>query len=116
MKILIVEDDSMIANLYKHIIKKRGHLADVTENPEEVISLIHENHYDGVVSDFSMANKNGVELCREVKAIFPNVFFAVCTGDLNFLEECGPCPADAKLQKPFNMKELIDKMNCVMSS
>lgn len=72
--ILVVEDDPQNALLFRKILEKRGGFrVTVSEDPEEIFSIV-DGGVDLVVMDVSLAHSkwegrqiNGVDLCRMIK-------------------------------------------------
>jgi two-component system cell cycle response regulator DivK len=73
--ILVVEDDTVNALLFRMILEKRGgHRVSVTESPGQVLEMVQSGAVDLVIMDVSLSNSryqekpiNGAELCRLIK-------------------------------------------------
>ena len=73
--VVVVEDDSMNALLFRKLLEKRcGCRVTVTESPEELFRLAHAGDVALVLMDVSLANSyhggravSGVDLCRMLK-------------------------------------------------
>ena len=66
-KILIVDDDSVLARLYKSAFENEGHEVDMSFNGEEAWPKVKEFKPDLVLSDIMMPRVNGLELLKEIK-------------------------------------------------
>ena len=74
--ILVVEDDTVNALLFRVLLEKRGgHRVTVTESPDEVFRLVRAGEVDAVIMDVSLSHSryqgapvSGVELCRFLKS------------------------------------------------
>lgn len=66
-KILIVEDDSSLRELYKIKMEDEGFEVDTAKDGEEGVEKIRENKPDLVLLDLMMPRKNGFSVLEEVK-------------------------------------------------
>ncbi|MBI2327952.1 response regulator transcription factor [Candidatus Curtissbacteria bacterium] len=65
-KIIIVEDDLVLANLYKEELTKGGHLATIISDKEAVYQIGAQKP-DLVILDILMPNISGLDILRELK-------------------------------------------------
>lgn len=64
-KILIIEDEFLIAQSLRKILEKKGHQVLVTESGTEAIRLIAENDYDRIVCDLMLQDISGFDVLEE---------------------------------------------------
>lgn len=64
-KILIIEDEFLIAQSLRKILEKKGHQVFVTESGTEAIRLIAENNYDRIVCDLMLQDISGFDVLEE---------------------------------------------------
>ncbi len=114
IRVLVVEDDSYNALLFRKLLERRGGFSVlVTESAQEVIDRVRGGAVDVVVMDVSLANTtwqgaavSGVELCRILKsdAVTADVPVVLATahamrGDAEaFVQQSG---ADGYVSKPI---------------
>ena len=69
-RVLIVDDDPELRQLYAAAFKMRGIAADMASNGLEAITHLSENgpYYCAMVLDLNMPEANGIEVARYVKA------------------------------------------------
>lgn len=67
-KILLVEDESMIRDLYQRQFSAFGFDIDSFSNSEEGFSALEKNHYDLVLLDIMLPGMNGIELLEKIKS------------------------------------------------
>jgi CheY-like chemotaxis protein len=93
VKILIAEDEHIIANSYKLLLESRKHEVVICSNGEECLKLFDEhalnmkNHrvrgrtkvknssshpFDLLILDYRMPKKNGLEVAEQILSRFPN--------------------------------------------
>ena len=66
-KILIVEDDKFVSELYIHQFLKHGFLAKVAVDGEEALEFIKKDKYDVVLLDIMIPKYDGVEVLKRLK-------------------------------------------------
>lgn len=66
-KILIIEDEILIAQSLRKFLEKKGHSVETTESGNEAISLIAQNDYDRIVCDLMLQDISGFDVLEESK-------------------------------------------------
>lgn len=66
-KILIVEDDPYIREVYEEILKESGYSVTIAADGEEGLAKLKEGGFDLTLLDIMMPKKNGLELLSEIK-------------------------------------------------
>ena len=114
--ILIVDDDQMIADLFKAILKSKGKI-DIANNGEQALEMMEEKNYNLILSDIDMPVMDGIAFYKKAVARGPETksSFLFMTGDLfparqAFFDENGlKC-----LEKPIGIKVLRDEVSKVI--
>ena len=78
-KILVVDDDILMRNFVKTTLTQKNYEVIVAENGKIAISLIKKEHFDLIITDMKMPEKNGIELLKFAKAYDPNIIVIVMT-------------------------------------
>jgi DNA-binding NarL/FixJ family response regulator len=80
--ILLVDDHSIVRQGLKNLIDLEEGLQVVGEAASgiEAIKMVRANHYDIVVLDISMPDKNGVDTLHDLKHIAPNLPVLILSG------------------------------------
>jgi CheY-like chemotaxis protein len=68
MKILLVDDDAFLRDMYATKFTELGNTIDAAETAESAISKLRENEYDVVLLDMVMPGMTGVELLERIKS------------------------------------------------
>ena len=69
MRLLIVEDEETIATLLKKTLEKESYAVDHLASGEAALRRLAMSHqdYDLVILDLGLPDKNGLEICRELR-------------------------------------------------
>ena len=73
LRILIVDDDRMMARTLRDIFRVKGYQAEVAHSGSEALERVEQEPVDCVLSDIKMPGVNGVELYRAIKARRPDL-------------------------------------------
>lgn len=68
IKILLVEDDSLMIRMYERVFTHAGYSVDVARDGQEGWEKINQNTPDLVLLDVMMPRVNGLELLSKLKA------------------------------------------------
>lgn len=64
-RILVVDDLSVMANLWKSKFQQMGFDVDISNDGEEAMQALKERHFDAVLLDIYMPKKDGFSVLRE---------------------------------------------------
>lgn len=67
-KILIIEDDPIVAHIYRTRLEKEGYTVEICEDGQSGFFRIHEFHPQGVLLDLMLPKMNGVEILKKIRA------------------------------------------------
>jgi len=108
-KILIVDDKKNVRNSLSIGLKREGYYVDVADGALEAISKMNIDHFDVLLSDVRMPDKNGFELAMEIARLHPHVQ-TILMSAYNFKdyeERYQGADRCTKISKPFAMNELL---------
>lgn len=74
-RILVVEDDQFLRELYNELLTNEGYEVDLAEDGEVGLSKVQSGGYDLILLDIMLPKLDGLEILRRVKdrpAKFPN--------------------------------------------
>ena len=110
--ILIVDDDPAILRLLRTNLKARGYEVSSAANGVDALIVVESNFIDLVVLDIMMPKMDGVEVCRRIRewSQVPIIMLSG-RGDEEGIVKCLELGADDYLTKPFNVAELIARIN-----
>jgi two-component system response regulator MprA len=114
-KILVIDDDQMIASSLKRVLTYEGFEVEVAGNGSEGLARFESQKPDLIILDVVMPGMSGIEVCRAIKKIrvVPVLFLSACDEVSNRVEglENG---GDDYLVKPFAFEELIARVKALM--
>lgn len=68
-KILAVDDSRTILETIKISLEKEGHHIDIALSGETALSLMKDNQYDLVFTDYNMPEMDGVALVKKIRRL-----------------------------------------------
>lgn len=109
-KILCVDDEEVILGSFRKILVLEGYSVDTVETGQEALGLIQKHHYDFVFTDLKMPAMDGVEVCKSVKHLRPDIDVIIITGyaSVETAVETMKYGAMDYVQKPFTEDELLE--------
>ncbi len=116
MKLLIIEDDQEIVRLLKTSLKKEIFMTDYSSDGKKGLFLFQTNHYDLLIIDYNLPNKNGQEIIKEVRKENKDIKIIVITVDVKpeTREKFFELGIDDFITKPFIFSELLSRIKAVM--
>ena len=113
MKILIVEDEVLLANSLKTLLEKKGFTVEVAYDGETGKDYAETGVYDLLILDVMMPKLNGYDLARQVRAerCATPILMLTAKGELEDRMNAG---ADYYLTKPFDTRELLACINALL--
>ncbi len=116
--VLIIDDEEFIRDIVSECLSSTGHNVMTAESGEQAIELIKKNHFDITFLDFSIPNKNGLELLREIKMIDPNstvVIISSRPGE-QLPDELSDEGAYNIIKKPFSVDQIQTAVSRVLGA
>ncbi|TAE38274.1 MAG: DNA-binding response regulator [Runella slithyformis] len=112
-RILIVEDDSRIAQNISKGLTEKGFETEVAYDGLIGSKIAHNSHFDLVILDINLPSLNGYEVCRNIRQRDPNVPILMLTalGETEDKIEGFGVGADDYVVKPFDFRELLARIN-----
>ena len=110
-RILVVDDESQIARVLRTGLKTHGYDVRVAADGVSALETFSDWHPDLVVTDLSMPNMDGLELCRQLRKLsqLPIIVLSV-RGEEKTKVQALDAGADDYVTKPFGMDELLARV------
>jgi two-component system KDP operon response regulator KdpE len=109
--ILVVDDESQITRVLRTSLSGHGYLVRTAADGDEALEVMREWPPDLVITDLSMPNMGGLELCRRIrsKSAVPIIVLSV-RGEEKPKVDALDAGADDYVTKPFNINELVARV------
>ena len=114
-RILVVDDEPQITLVLRSGFVKHGYDVRVASEGEAALELFHAWTPDLVVTDLSMPNMDGLELCKRIRSIssVPIIVLSV-KGEEAIKIEALDTGADDYVTKPFGIGELVARARAAL--
>lgn len=114
-RILIVEDDELIAELEQDYLLAEGLESDIVANGAETVQRFRKKEYSAVLLDLMLPGKSGFDICREIRSQsdIPILLVTVKREDIDKIKGLG-LGADDYVVKPFSPVELTARVKAHM--
>ena len=107
-KLLIVDDEKDIRFSLAEFFASLGHQVSEAENGARASALLARSHFDLVLTDFRMAEMNGLELLDEARSIHPDSLVILMTAYATIEDAVAAMKAGAYdyVVKPFSLDQI----------
>ena len=109
--ILVVDDESQITRVLRMALSGHGYNVRTAGDGVEALEVMQQWTPDLVITDLSMPNMGGLELCRRIRSKSAvSIIVLSVRGDEGLKVEALDSGADDYVTKPFNMHELVARV------
>lgn len=118
-RILVIDDEARIRTIIRKILESAGHEVVEAGDGAEGTEVFRGSHFDLVVTDLIMPEKEGIETILHLREVDANVPILVVSGGYSFdkvgpLEDAEMLGADASLAKPFTVAQLTETVDALL--
>ena len=117
-RIIIIDDDEDINNLFKIFLEYNGYIIDAYTNPVEALNSFRKNSHDLIILDLKMPKMDGMTIYHKIKEIDNNVIVCFTTANINYIQQLQKGIIDIEkvvLYKPVLLKDLKNKIDWLLS-
>jgi len=116
MKILIIEDEKLLAESLKTLLELKGFEVEVVYDGEDGAEYAETGIYDLLIMDVMMPKLNGYQVARQVRAhrVTTPILMLTAKGEVQDRIEGLNAGADYYLTKPFDNMELLACINALL--
>jgi two-component system, OmpR family, phosphate regulon response regulator OmpR len=114
-RILLVEDDSRLAEMLLEYLGQAGFGVTVAALGATALERLSDAEYDAVVLDLMLPDMDGLNVCRQLRAKYDTpVLMLTARGDAVDRIVGLELGADDYLPKPFEPRELVARLRAIM--
>jgi DNA-binding response OmpR family regulator len=116
MKILVVEDEHLIANAIKKGLEQERYTVDLAFDGEKGLDLASNDNYDIILLDLMLPKIDGIEVCRQVRKLHIHTPILMLTAKSQIEDKIKGLNsgADDYLVKPFAFEELLARIRALV--
>lgn len=116
MRILVVEDDTELADALVELLEDEFYAVDLAKEGESASEQMHVNEYDLVVLDWTIPAPTGIELLREWRENGDETPVLMLTGRIGVEDRVDGLDtgADDYLTKPFSFDEFLARVRSLL--
>lgn len=112
--VLVVDDQDQVRQLIRETLEQAGYEVEEASDGKESLDRYRVRSTDVVIMDILMPDQDGLETIMTLRQEFPDIRIIAMTGGSdtvgipNFLDAAKMLGARRALQKPFELKVLLD--------
>ena len=105
MRILIVDDEIVVADLLAEAVKSQGHEATVVNDAQEGLRLLRAQGADAVFLDVYMPEMSGIDFLRMLRRTHPTLPVILITGQAR--------PEDIEAARRLGVVDVVEKPSII---
>ncbi|MHC8294179.1 response regulator transcription factor [Pseudomonas sp. LB3P58] len=115
MKVLVAEDNVLLGNSIKRGLEEEGWVVDLARDGKEALYYAQSSEYDVLVLDWMLPHRSGLDVLKELRGMGNEVPVIMVTARSEVADRVQGLDrgADDYLTKPFEMIELVSRLNAL---
>lgn len=111
--ILVLDDDPDIGTMIKMMLEYKGYTVTVSERADQAAEVLNNDNVQLIIMDMLLSGVNGTDLCSELKKnnATSHIPVIMISAHPNAKEICLDAGADEFISKPFDMQDILSKIN-----
>ncbi|WP_373527670.1 response regulator [Nostoc sp.] len=116
MRILLVEDDDLLAQAVARYLTKQNYVVDIATDGEAGWELVHVCNYDLILLDIVLPKLDGISLCRQLRQSGYQMLILLLTAKETKTDKVIglDAGADDYVVKPFDFQELSARIRALL--
>ncbi|MCP4221316.1 MAG: PAS domain S-box protein [bacterium] len=118
-RILLVEDDAMLAEAEEKMLQELGYDVTVMKSGSEAAEIFSRvpHHFDIVITDYAMTRMTGTQLIRHIREIRTDIPVILCTGFSNVTtpEEMKELDIGTVIMKPLDLEHTANTIRKLLA-
>ncbi len=114
--VLLVDDEPAIVRVGRQMLERLGYRVTAVDSARAAVEAFAAapGSFDLVLSDLTMPEQTGLDLCQRLRLIHPTVSFVLASGHPDVLDAACPPGVDAILSKPFATARLAHVLDRIL--
>jgi DNA-binding response OmpR family regulator len=113
-RILVIEDDLLVATTVEYVLQAAGHTVRATVHGKDIDRLLALFDPDLVITDIIMAEVDALEMIAKLRRSAPKIKIVAISGNRHLLTLAEKRGADHVLPKPFSAHQLDILINVAL--
>lgn len=115
-RVLIIDDDTDMCILLSRLLTKNGYETETAHSGLKGIAKCKESHFDIVLCDYRLGDKEGKDVLQEIKQISPDTIVLIITGysDIKTAVEVIKMGAYDYITKPLIPDEVLNVLSAAL--
>ncbi len=116
MKLLLVEDEGNLRKPVKYFLERNNFAVDEAEDGAVALKMLDMNEYDCILLDLNLPEVDGIEVAKKVRERKNDTPIIMVTARSQVYDKLKGFDqgADDYVTKPFDLKELVARINAVI--
>jgi len=116
MRVLVVEDESRMAEVLERGLREEGYAPDLARTGEDALWMARAAEYDAIVLDVMLPGADGIEICRLLRTsgVWSPVLMLTARDAVDDRIAGLDAGADDYLLKPFSFGELLARLRALV--
>lgn len=112
-QILILDDDPDICTMIKMVLEYHGFIAKEANSEENADRILSSEPVGLIIMDMLLSGVDGTDICRRIKSDQKTsaIPILMCSAHPTARESCLSSGADDFIPKPFEMNDLVSRVN-----
>ncbi len=109
-KILVVDDEQQIRDMYMQAFSEAGYTVKSAESAEEALEILEKERFWVMFLDLNLPGMNGVDLCRQIRKAYSMAIPYAVTGYASLFElsDCREAGFEDYFTKPASLVDLLE--------
>ena len=114
-RILVIDDDTRLRNLLGKFLSENSFTVELAQDTATAKTILNKEDFDLLIVDVMMPNQNGIDFAKEFRQGNKTpIIMLTARGDFEDRIQGLEAGADDYLQKPFEPKELLLRINNIL--
>ena len=109
LSVLVVDDEKNVREGLARVLARKGYRTRVAEDVPSALAALREEGFDVVITDIRMPGRDGIDLLREARELWPDIHFIIMTayGEISSYLEARHHGAVEYFNKPVRIDDLV---------